>query len=194
VITGDARFVEYPLAFDRRHSVDIALLYGRAAGAESPWSGALTSSVQSGYPIDRVAAAGEDALRASAYLPWTSTIDLRLSRELGKLPGCGGCGIRFTADGRNLLDRENVIAARRDTGGLGPTLAAVRTVVDALPGPAEIPAESPLYSRSIDANGDGIITQLEFSRARTAAVLDRLNPSLYFGEPRQVRFGFEVNF
>jgi hypothetical protein len=194
VITGDQRFVEYPLAFDRRHSIDIALMYGRGAGAESPWSAALTSSVQSGYPIDRIAAADGGSEEVSvAYLPWTSTIDLRLSRDLGQLPVCD-CTWRVMADGRNLLDRENIIAVRRDTGGLGPTLPALRDLADAMQAPGDIPAESPLYSAGIDLDSNGIITQSEFGLARTAAALSRFDPSLYFGEPRQLRLGIEVAF
>jgi hypothetical protein len=193
-LTLDHEFVEYPLAFDRRHSIDAAVFYGRAAGAESGWSAALTSSIQSGYPIDRIAAGGGGEDLRATYLPWTSTIDLRLSRELGRVPGCVGCAWRVTADGRNLLDRENIIAVRRDTGGLGPTLSALRALADAMPVPADIPAESPLYSAGIDLDRSGIITQNEFRLARTAAALARFDPSLFFGEPRQLRFGIEVTF
>jgi hypothetical protein len=195
VITGDRRFVEYPLAFDRRHSIDVAIFYGRAAGTVSPWSVALTSSVQSGYPIDRIAAGGggEEEVRAT-YLPWTSTIDLRLSRDLPRLPVCGGCAWRVVADGRNLLDRENVIAVRRETAGLGPSFVAFQTLVGSMPAPADIPAESPLYSAGIDLDSNGIITQGEFNHARRAAALARFDPSLYFGEPRQLRLGLEISF
>jgi hypothetical protein len=194
LISGDRRFIEYPLAFDRRHSIDVAAFYGRAAGnSASRWSAALTSSVQSGYPIDRIAASGEVEARAT-YLPWTSTIDLRFTRDVGRLPGCDGCAWRVTADGRNLLGRDNIIAVRRDSGGLGPTLAAIQAVVDAMPTPADIPAESPLYSAAIDLDRNGIITQAEFRTARQAAVLSRFDPSLYFGEPRQLRLGIEIAF
>jgi hypothetical protein len=193
-ITGDARFVKYPLAFDRRHSIDVTVFHGRAAGAVSDWAAALTSSVQSGYPIDRIAAGTDAGDQSSTYLPWTSTIDLRLSRELGSLPGCDACAWRITADGRNLLDAENVIAVRRDSGGLGPQLPAVRALADAMPTPADIPAESPLYSAGIDLDGNGVITQGEFRLARTAAALSRFDPSLYFGEPLQLRLGIEVTF
>jgi hypothetical protein len=192
LISGDQRFIEYPLAFDRRHSIDVAAFYGRGAGSDSPWSVALTSSVQSGYPIDRIAAA--DGTQPNTYLPWTSTVDLRVARELGRLPGCGGCTWRVAFDGRNLLGMENIIAVRRDTGGRAPGLDAVRALAEALPAPAPIPAESPLYSRSIDTDGDGIITQAEFRMARMAAAIDRFDPSLYFGEPRQLRIGVEVAF
>jgi hypothetical protein len=196
VITGDARFVEYPLAFDRRHSIDVAIMYGRAAGAsESPWSASLTSSTQSGYPVDRLLAAESSDSRVPAYLPWTSTIDLRASRDLGKLPVCDGCAWRITADGRNLLGRENVIAVRRDTGGLAPTLTSVRALADRMQAPGNsIPVESAYYNALVDANRDGLITADEFRNARMAAAIDRFDPSLYFGEPRQLRLGFEVTF
>ncbi|CAN5765946.1 hypothetical protein BH23GEM9_BH23GEM9_35680 [soil metagenome] len=188
----DHQFVEYPLAFDRRHSIDFAAFYGRAAGAESPWSAAIVASAKSGYPIDRIAAA--DGTLTNTYLPWTSNMDLRLSRELGRLPGCGGCTWRVTFDGRNIVGVENVMAVRRDTGGRAPALTAVRALADAMPAPPPIPAESPLYTRSIDVNGDGVITPAEFRMARMAAAIDRFDPSLYFGEPRQLRLGMEIVF
>ncbi|HSJ09226.1 MAG TPA: TonB-dependent receptor [Longimicrobiales bacterium] len=195
VLNDDNTFTKYPLAFDRRHSIDFAAFYGRAAGnMDMGWSAALTSSLQSGYPIDRIrAGGGDDEQRGDAYLPWTSTIDLRLSRELGQLPLCG-CEWRVTADGRNLLGRENIIALRRDTGGLAPTLAAARALADAMPAPASIPAESPSYSQAADIDRNGIITPDEFRTARLAAAISRFDPSLYFGEPRQVRLGIEVTF
>jgi hypothetical protein len=192
LISGDRQFIEYPLAFDRRHSIDVAAFYGRAAGASSPWSVALVSNVQSGYPIDRIAAG--DATASQTYLPWTSNVDLRLTRELGRLPGCSTCAWRVTFDGRNLLGMENVIAVRRDTGGPGPSLTAVRALVDGMPAPDPIPMESPHYTRGIDVNGDGIITAAEFRMARMAAAIDRFDPSLYFGEPRQLRLGLEIAF
>ena len=63
-----------------------------------------------------------------------------------------------------------------------------------MPIPADIPAESPYYSAGIDLDSSGIITQDEFRLARTAAALSRFDPSLYFGEPRQLRLGIEVTF
>jgi hypothetical protein len=195
IVDRSGNFVEYPLAFDRRHSIDAAAFYGRAAGdIDSPWSVALTAGINSGYPVDRFAAVGIDEVAGDPYLPWTSTVDLRFSRELGRIPGCGACAWRITADGRNLLGSENVLAVRRDTGGLLPTLASVRALANAVAPPASIPAESPFYSAAIDVNRDGLINADEFRLARTAAALNRFDPSLYFGEPRQLRLGIEVTF
>jgi hypothetical protein len=188
---------EYPLAFDRRHSADVTLYLWQAAGnADAPWSLTIASSLQSGYPISRRAAAGVDGDGLeTARLPWTSTVDARLARDFGAVPGCNGCAWRIVADGRNLLGRANIVALRRDTGGLGPTIAAVNAVRDDVPPPdAPIPAESPGYSALADLNGNGYIDAGEFRLARTAAALDRFDPSLFYGEARQVRLGVEVTF
>jgi hypothetical protein len=186
---------EYPLAFDRRHSIEGALTYGRAAGdITSGWAAALTGRIESGYPRDRYAAAGDTVLRGDAYLPWTSTLDLRVARELGRLPGCG-CAWRVSLEARNLLDRENIYGYRGDSGMLGPTLASVEQVAADLPMPAlPIPREAPGYSPVVDRNADGVIDAGEFSTARFAAALDRHDPSLFLGEPRQLRLGMEITF
>lgn len=185
-----------PLAFDRRHSVDVAILFGAAAGEGlSPWSAALTAQVKSGYPLDREVAAGEilPTSGATVYLPWTSSSNLRLSRAFEGVPGCRSCTWRMVAEGRNVLGRENVIALRRDTGTLAPPGEVLLDQLDRSPsGP--IPYESPRYSRLADIDGDGLITAIEYRQARLAAALDRFDPSLFFGEPRQLRLGLEVAF
>ncbi len=73
LISGQRSVVELPLAFDQRHAIDVAILLGQAAGhARSRWSAALTSTTQSGYPLDRLAAAGDTVVPGKgAYLPWT---------------------------------------------------------------------------------------------------------------------------
>jgi hypothetical protein len=189
--------VERPLAFDQRHTIDLALLYGRAAGlATSGWSGALTSTSRSGFPRDRRAAAGDTVVPGEgAYLPWTSTIDLRIRRELGAPPGCRRCSWRIAFDARNVLGRENLLATRATTGTVAPTLDEVRRLAATVPLPgAPITSGSPLYAPAIDTNRDGTITIEEFERARFAAALDRFDPSLFYGGPRQLRLGLEFSF
>ena len=58
----------------------------------------------------------------------------------------------------------------------------------------ELPRESPDYSALTDLNRDGVISSEEFSTARFAAALDSEDPSLFFSQPRQVRFGVEILF
>ena len=188
--------IERPLAFDQRHAIDLAITLGATASDARGWTLALISSTRSGYPIDRRAAAGDTVLPGqSAYLPWTSTVDLRVSRVFGALPGCARCTWRIVADARNALGRSNVLALRRESGQLAPSAATVQQLVAAMPAPGlPIPLESPLYARSIDLDGNGRITPQEFNTARLAAVLDRMDPSLFFGEARSVRLGLEVTF
>jgi hypothetical protein len=197
LVRGDAALVERPLAFDQRHAIDFALLFGGAAGnAENAWSFAITSSTRSGYPLDRRAAAGDTVLPGKgSYLPWTSTTDLRLSRTLGRLPGCTRCAWRVVADARNVFGADNVLALRRESGRLAPSLESIQALAATVPRPsAPIPRESPQYSRAIDFDGDGRVTLQEFDTARIAAALDRFDPSLFFGEARSVRLGVEVVF
>src|SRR5690606_17128210 len=156
IATPGAARTEYPLAFDRRHSADLAIYLGRAAGHEvSAWSLTAVGSLQSGYPIDRYQAAGAGGELVDSRLPWTALLDARVARDFGGLPGCDGCAWRIVADGRNLLGRANIIALRRDTGGLGPAVGAVTGVIDALATPdTPIPAESPGYARLADLDGN----------------------------------------
>lgn len=203
-LVADPARTEYPLAFDRRHSFDVSIFAGRAAGSEQPWSAALTSTLQSGYPLfaPRAPAPPLNPLLppmprpverdVERYLPWTWSTDLRVSWDFGAQL-CRGCRWRALADGRNIFNRKNIIALRRETGSLTPRLAEVQNLARGeLPEP--IPRESPNYSQLIDLNRDGLITANEYQTARLAAALDRFDPSLYYGESRQVRLGLEVNF
>ncbi len=114
---------------------------------------------------------------------------------MGRLPGCDGCGWRLFADARNLLGRDNVIALRRDTGSIAPSADDLQRIADEVPADMEpIPRESRAYSHLIDLDRDGLIVGDEVRTARFAAALDRNDPSLFFGEARQLRLGLEVSF
>ncbi|HET9439616.1 MAG TPA: hypothetical protein VFO52_05575, partial [Longimicrobiales bacterium] len=121
--------------------------------------------------------------------------DLRASWDFGRAFVCERCSWRVVFDGRNILDMKNILALRRETGALSPTLQQVQALANAQPIPAEpIPRESPAYVEFLDYDRDGVITQQEASTARFAAALDRYDPTLFFGEGRQVRLGVEVSF
>jgi hypothetical protein len=71
----------------------------------------------------------------------------------------------------------------------------VQQLANSFPIPPEsVPRESPAYVVYLDTNRDGVITQEEASNARFAAALDRFDPTLFFGEARQLRLGVEVAF
>lgn len=191
---AEAERVELPLEFDRRHNLDWAILAGRAAGdTATAWGAALTGFVRSGFPLQREPTDSETS-GAVTRLPWTSVLDVRLSREMGRPPGCGRCRWRMTADLRNGLGRENVVALRRDTGTLAPTLADLEATAGENTPLEPSPRESPLYSEAIDLDRDGLVSPDEYRTARFAAALDRNDPSLFFGEARQLRIGVEVAF
>ena len=114
---------------------------------------------------------------------------------MGALPGCGGCALRLIAEARNLFNRDNVIALRRDTGTVAPNVDDLTATAQEVPDDLEpIPRESPDYSELVDLNRDGLITASELEVARFAAALDREDPSLFFGQDFQLRFGLEVTF
>jgi outer membrane receptor protein involved in Fe transport len=195
---------EFPLAFDRRHTIDATIFLGRAAGrrgatglAGLPVGAVVTARVRSGYPLyleegaNGQPTAPEDVER----LPWTAVVDLGLSWDVTRLPGCASCGVRLVFQAKNLLGRDNVIALRRDSGRIAPTLESVeelagRPVTTTIP----VPAESPRYAPEIDLDANGRITADEFETARFAAALDRNDPSLFYGEEMQLRLGVEVTF
>ncbi len=193
----DATREEFPLAFDRRHSANLAVFAGRATGeADRRWGVALATAAKSGYPLDRRLldphreSADRDPVR---FLPWIVQLDLRATLEVGDLPGCSDCRWRIVFDGRNLLDRANVLALRRDTGTIAPPAAQVLELARGGTG-GSIPRESPRYSALADLDGNGRITDLEYRTVRLAAALDRMDPSLFFDEPLQLRLGVEVGF
>ena len=188
-VDPEARFEEFPLAHDRRHAIDLVVLGGHAAAwGGTGWGAALIGSVRSGLPLDPRAP-------TPTRLPWTALVGLRVTRELGGPALCGDCRIRLIFDGRNIIGRDNVIALRRDTGGLGPTPESVLQAANDIPATAQpIPRESNRYNPLIDLDGDGLITAAELQSARVAAALDRNDPSLFFGEPSSVRVGLEIAF
>ena len=192
-----------PLAFDRRHTVDLTVLLGRAARAASELTGGLpvgavlTTRVRSGYPLYPLEAVDEEGRpNPIGRLPWTALVDFGLTWEVPRrILGCERCGAQLVLEVKNLFDRDNIIALRRDTGLIGPSLAAVQQQTAApVSSNFPIPRESDRYSSSIDLDGNGLISQGEFSIARFAAVVDRNDPSLFFGPARELRVGMEVTF
>ena len=193
-VTGP--LAEFPLAFDRRHSFDLIFMAGRVAGAlDRKWGVTLTGSLRSGYPLARTSSQLGTALGPVDRLPWTHMLNLRVIRDFGGLPGCRRCRWSLVFDGRNLLGQENIVALRRDTGTVAPTTDELRAIAGQVPADMNpIPRESPDYSALADLNGDGLITAGEARTVRLAAAIDRYDPSLYFGEARQLRLGLEIVF
>lgn len=200
VMTGRPEPV--PLVFDRRHTIDATILLGRSARAASqldggfPVGATVTARVRSGYPLfPLLPEDGSGAGIPIGRLPWTALVDLALTWNLPGVPGCHGCTARVILEAKNLLDRDNIIALRRETGTIAPTLSTVERLV-AAPHTSRFPIirESEFYTASVDLDDDGLITEDEFDTARFAAAVDRFDPSLFYGPASQVRIGLQVSF
>ena len=196
--------VEYPLDYDRRHGVTV-ILQGRvndgggfrALGVQPARGGeaALIVKWASGLPYTRTNVTGDTliGLPNSYRLPSQLTLDALLRRpvDLGGIRG----GIYL--DVRNLLNRRNVIAVRRDNGqvGLGESgiLAAAQAAYNAHP--EAIPYESRRYRDWADLDQNGLIEgTTELLPLYQSAARDFYQPLFAFGPPRLVRLGFEIVF
>ena len=204
-LTGDtinpAR-VEFPLDYDRRHSLTVILqaripdslrvpLRSALAGLE----GAAIVRFGSGLPFTRTNATGDTLLGLpnSERLPSQSTVDLLLRRPLRLFSRAGG----IYCDVRNVLNRRNIVAVRRDTGE--PTIAAATLQAMAQRAytahPEPIPYESPRYRDWADLDRDGYVAGAgELLPLYLAAARDFAQPLFAYGPPRLVRLGIEVVF
>ncbi|MGE0354696.1 MAG: carboxypeptidase regulatory-like domain-containing protein [Gemmatimonadales bacterium] len=207
-ITGDttnrAR-VEFPLDFDRRHSLT-AILQARIPGQTGPrilgvrpLEGLELASIiryNSGLPYSRTDATGDSIIGPpnDGRLPSNSTVDLLIRRPF-RLVGGTRAGIYL--DIRNLFNRRNVLAVRRDTGTPGLDDAGVQqmatTAYNAHPEP--IPYESPRYRRWADTDQNGYVDgPAELLPLYLSAARDFTQPIFAYGAPRLVRLGMEVLF
>ncbi len=206
-VTGDttrpAR-AEFPLDFDRRHTLTVILrsrlsettgprLLGvRAlAGLEAAAIGRLSS----GLPYSRTDASGDSlvGLPNGSRLPATYTLDLLVRRPLT----LGGVRGGLYLDLRNVLNRRNVVAVRRESGEPGPTDAEVTALAESAyqAHPEEIPYESPRYRAFADGDGNGYIEgRGELFPLYLAAARDFTQPLFAYGPPRLIRLGVELLF
>jgi hypothetical protein len=195
---------EFPLDFDRRHTVTAVLrtrvpdnagpkLLGvRAVGG---LEAAAILHLGSGLPFTRTNATGDtiSGLPNGARLPSTMSIDLLIRRSL-KLAGTRG-GVYL--DLRNLLNRRNIIAVQRSTGLPGVDTATVTALAEAAyqAHPEEIPYESIRYRSYADVDGNGYIRgREELLPLYLAAARDFTQPLFAYGPPRLARLGFEILF
>jgi TonB dependent receptor/Carboxypeptidase regulatory-like domain len=206
-VTGDttrpAR-AEFPLDFDRRHAVT-AIGRARAPDGAGPavlgvrplggLEGAVILRLASGLPFSMSDSTGDSlvGLPNDARLPWTSSVDLLVRRSI-RLGGAQG-GVYL--DVRNLFNRRNVVAVRRDTGLPTPDETAVALLAEAAyaANPEPIPYESARYRAYADVNGDGYVAgRDELFPMYLAAARDYTQPIFAYGTPRLARLGVELLF
>jgi hypothetical protein len=151
--------------------------------------------LSSGLPYSRSNESGDSliGLPNDARLPWIRTVDLLVRRPLRLGHTRGGIYL----DMRNVLNRQNIVAVRRDTGEPGVSSDGVEALAeDAYQAhPEEIPYESARYRAEADVNGDGYIAgRDELFPLYLAAAEDFTQPLFAYGPPRLVRLGFEILF
>ncbi len=207
-VTGDTLIparIEFPLDFDRRHSFTLigqgavpAGVGPRVFGVHpfAELEGAAIVRLQSGLPYSRVAP-GTDSIVGppnESRLPWTSSVDMLLRRPFN-LGRRGRASIYL--DIRNVLNKENIVSVRRDTGSPDATNDIINDMAeDAYAAhPEPIPFESPRYRPDGDLNNDGIIEgRDELFPLYLAAARDVTNPVFSYGPPRLLRIGMEILF
>ena len=195
---------EFPLDFDQRHTLTViargsvpehigpTVLGARPlAGLE----GAVILRALSGLPFTRVDTAGTQLPGPpnDSRLPWTSSVDLLVRRpfQLGGMLG----GVYL--DVRNLLNRRNVVAVRRDSGLPAADEATIMHMAEAAyqAHPEAIPYESARYRASADLNRDGYLSgREELFPLYVEAAQDFTRPVFAYGPPRLARLGFELLF
>jgi Carboxypeptidase regulatory-like domain len=196
--------VEFPLDYDRRHSVTVIGqgrvpdYWGPRIAGGYPMAGLEATTIvrySTGLPFTMTNATGDTliGLPNSHRLPPTMSVDMLLRRPLSI------AGRRGTVylDVRNILNRRNVEAVRRETGQ--PSLDSVSIAALAenayAQHPEAIPYESPRYRASADLNGDGLIEgRGELFPLFLAAARDFTQPLFAYGAPRMFRLGVELLF
>ena len=156
----------------------------------------------------------------SSTMPWTKFVDLRVNKGIK----IGRADVTAFADVRNLFNFKNVISLFAETDDvvnslyqtnvLSPEFAGLRIeaqasghllsggAIDLVPscgtwtGTTAGPVDC-VVLRQVEArfgNGDGVYSLDEQTKALNAFYTRFLGPQTFYGSPRQVRVGFELNF
>jgi hypothetical protein len=206
-VTGDTIVpgrVEFPLDYDRRHSLTAIITgtvppgFGPSLFGTRPLAGLDGTAIfrlGSGLPYSRIDAVADTivGLPNESRLPATHSLDVLLRRPI-RLGRVGGS---LYLDVRNVLNRRNVIAVRRDTGTETLTAAAIQQLADAAyaADPDPIPYESPRYRAWADLDGNAMLEGSgELMPLYLAAARDAAQPIFFYGPPRLFRLGMELTF
>jgi hypothetical protein len=196
--------VQFPLDYDRRHSLTVIGqarvpdFWGpRVAGVQAlaGLEAATIIRASSGLPFTMTNATGDTliGLPNSQTLPMTLTVDVLLRRPL-TIAGRRGT---LYLDVRNLLNRRNIEAVRRETGQVGLDAATINALAEGAYAahPEPIPYESPRYRPAADIDGNGLIAgRSELFPLFLAAAQDYSQPLFSYGAPRLFRLGIELLF
>jgi outer membrane receptor protein involved in Fe transport len=196
--------VQFPLDYDRRHSITVI---GQAVVADSggpralgvrPFAGLEAATIvraSTGLPFTMTNMTGDTLLGLpnSHRLPMLLTVDLLLRRPVRIGRWQGGVYV----DVRNLLNRRNIEAVRRETGEPNMSPQEINALAESAfaAHPEPIPYESPRYRAYADVDGDGLIAgRGELFPLFLSAARDYTQPLFSYGPPRLFRFGIELLF
>ncbi len=189
---------QFPLDYDRRHSLITVLEYQVPEALPPGLRGldlALIGRYFTGLPYSRTTAGGDTLIGPpnSYRLPSQQSLDVLVRRPFAMRGWKGSVYL----DARNLLNRENVISVRRDTGSPfldeDGILAAATRAYQAHP--EAIPYESPRYRSAADLDQNGMVDGYpELYPQFLAAARDAYQPTFAYSAPRLIRLGIELLF
>jgi len=203
-VSGQITFpakVEFPLDFDRRHSLT-AIVTGTVPSSVGPTvfgsrllggiEGTAIVRVASGLPFSLYEGDSLVGLPNDGRLPASNSIDLLVRRPI-RIKGMEGS---VYLDMRNVLNRRNIVAVRRDTGKPQLNEAGIQQLAQQSfnANPSPIPYESPRYRSWADLDGNGYVEGQELRDLYLAATRDFVQPMFFYGAPRLVRLGVEIGF
>ncbi|MDX2260632.1 MAG: TonB-dependent receptor [Gemmatimonadales bacterium] len=207
IVNGDtvrAARSQWPLDYDRRLAFT-ATVDGELPASSGPrilgirpferLTGAAVLRYGSGLPYTRTNITGDSLVGEinGSRLPSQFTVDLLLRRPVR----FGGFAGGVYLDVRNVLNRANQLAVRRESGTPNANDATIAKLAETayLANPQAIPYESPRYRRAADTNNDGVVSgRAELYPLYEAAARDFTQPLFVYGAPRLIRFGMEVLF
>jgi hypothetical protein len=190
--------VTFPLDFDQRHAA-VGLVQARtlpgAPAVLRDLQGSIVGRWGSGLPYSPTNAAGDSLLGPpnSARLPSQWTVDLLVAKRFP----LAGLHVRAYVDARNVLQQQNVVAVRRDTGSPEAGDPQIDALAEEayLAGPEAIPYESPAYRPDADLDGNRLLEGSdELLPLYRRAARDYLQPLFAYGPPRLVRIGLQLEF
>jgi outer membrane receptor protein involved in Fe transport len=198
--------VTFPLDYDRRHNVtfigqaQVSATGGPRVGSVRPFAGfeaATVVRVSSGLPYTMTNLTGDTliGLPNSHRLPTIATVDLLLRQPI-YLWGRRWQGSLYV-DVRNVLNRRNVEAVRRESGEPSYTEPQIQQLAETAYAahPEPIPYESPRYRSYADLDGNGLIEgRNELFPLYLSAARDYAQPLFSYGPPRLFRIGVELLF
>jgi len=189
---------QFPLDYDRRHSL-IGVLEYQVPQHLPPVLRGLDMSVIgryfSGLPYSKTTATGDTILGPpnSYRLPAQYSLDALFRKGFD----IGGQRGAVYLDMRNILNQQNVVALRRDTGSPFMTEDGIQDAALAryTAHPEAIPYESPRYRAEADLDLNGMVDGYdELFPQYLAATRDAYQPTFAYSAPRLVRFGLELSF